>query len=130
MELNLFEKMGSKGTFVDNFIKELGKYFINLTNDKKDIKEDMDDKKSILEEYDLFEKKKIFLDNKSRNGNPLAWVMDDQSVCLSEDGDGGACFISEINLPRNAKVGQVYEKVNNKYVLNRKITDELNMMQN
>ena len=36
--------------------------------------------------------------------------MDDKSVCLSEHGDGGPYFINEIDLPKDAKTGEVYEK--------------------
>ena len=78
-----------------------------------------------LEEYNLYERRKIFLDNKSRKGNDLAWIMDEKSVCLSEHGDGGPYAISEIDLPQNAKVGEVYEKVNGKYIYNSDITAKL-----
>lgn len=69
--------------------------------------------------------KNIFLDNKSRKGNDLAWVMDEHSVCISENGDGGPFSISEIDLPSNAKIGEVYEKVDGKYIYNDDITIEL-----
>ena len=85
---------------------------------------------NVLEEYNLYEKKKIYLDNKSKRGNDLAWVMDDNSVCISEHGDGGPYFMDEINLPRNAKVGEVYEKIDGKYVYNEKITEEINKIEN
>ena len=52
--------------------------------------------------------------------------MDDNSIYISEYGDGGPSFISEIDLPQNAKVGDVYEKIGNKYVYNPNITKELN----
>lgn len=52
--------------------------------------------------------------------------MDNNSVCISEHGDGGPSFISETDLPQNAKVGDVYEKIDNKYVYNPDITMELN----
>ena len=48
--------------------------------------------------------------------------MDENSVCISEHGDGGPFFINEIDLPNNAKVGEVYEKVNGEYVYNSEIT--------
>ena len=66
---------------------------------------------NILEEYNLYETKKIFLDNKSWKGNDLAQIMDDKSVCLSEHGDGGPYFINVIDLPKDAKTGEVYEKI-------------------
>ena len=56
-----------------------------------------------LEEYNLYEKRKIFLDNKSRNGNKIAWIIDENSVYISENGDGGIYFISEIDLPKDIK---------------------------
>ena len=74
----------------------------------------------------MYEKKKIFLDNKSRKGNELVWIMDKESVCISENGDGGPINISEINLPNDAKVGEVYEKIDGEYVYNPNITEELN----
>ena len=58
---------------------------------------------NVLDEYDLYEKRKIFLDNKSKKGNDLAWVTDENSVCLSENGEGGSYFISETKLPLNVK---------------------------
>lgn len=79
-----------------------------------------------MDEYNVYEKKKIFLDNKSRKGNELVWIMDDNSVCISEDGDGGPISISEIALPNDAKVGEVYEKVDEKYIYNQELTTELN----
>ena len=76
--------------------------------------------------YNLYEKKKVFLDNKTRNGNDLAWVMDDNSVCISKNGDGGPCFISGVSLPPNIEVGQVYENIDGQYIYNPVITDEIN----
>ena len=78
-----------------------------------------------MDEYNRFEKKKIFLDNTSRKANKLAWIMDDQSVCLSENGDGGPISIDEISLPVDAKVGEVYEMVNGEFVYNPDITNTL-----
>ena len=80
----------------------------------------------VLKEYNLFEKKKVFLDNKSRRGNDFAWITDENSACISENGDGGPYFISETDLPPNVKVGEVYEKINGKYVYNDEVTKELN----
>lgn len=125
MGLNLFEKGKSKETFVDSFVKELGKYLKDLTNEKNNMKEDIKDKNPILEEYDIFEKKKIFLDNKSKNGNPLAWVIDEDSICISEDGDGGATSIDDIKLPKERNVGEVYEKIRDKYILNKGLTNQI-----
>ena len=78
-----------------------------------------------VHEYEVYERKKLFLDNKSKNGNDLAWVMDENSVCISEDGDGGPIAISQIKLPNNATVGDVYEKVAGYYMYNETLTYEL-----
>lgn len=51
--------------------------------------------------------------------------MDDKSVCISEHGDGGPYAISDIDLPKNAKVGDVYEKIDGKYTYNPNITTKL-----
>ena len=63
----------------------------------------MDEKEEVLNDYNLYEKRKIFLDNKSRHGNTLAWITDENSVYISEHGDGGPYFIYEIDLPQNVK---------------------------
>ena len=51
---------------------------------------------------------------------------DEKSACISEHGDGGPYFLSETDLPQNVKVGEVYEKINGKYVYNDEVTKELN----
>ena len=51
--------------------------------------------------------------------------MDENSVCISEDGDGGIISIGEITLPNNAKVGEVYEKIDGKYIYNFDMTAKL-----
>lgn len=86
------------------------------------INENKNNQTKEIDEYDLYEKKKIFLDNKTRNGNDLAWIMDDNSVCVSENGDGGPVSIDEVDLPVDRKVGEVYEKVDGRYVYNSEIT--------
>ena len=55
--------------------------------------------------------------------------MDDKSVCLSEHGDGGPYFINEIDLPKDAKTGEVYEKIDGKFIYNATITEELNKIE-
>ena len=100
MNLNLFENRKNNNNFVEKFIDEL-KNSLEKTM-KRD--ENMKDENNDLEEYNLFEKRKIFLDNESRKGNALAWITDENSVCISENGDGGLCSISEIDLPQNVKV--------------------------
>lgn len=122
MDLNLFENKKIGNDFIDKFIEELKNALNNTISEKKNRNKTSNE----LEQYNIYEKKKIFLDNKSRNSNDLAWVMDNNSVCISEDGDGGPISISEIDLPENIKVGDVYEKVDEKYVYNPDITIELN----
>jgi hypothetical protein len=51
--------------------------------------------------------------------------MDDNSVCISEHGDGGPYFISETDLPKNVKVGKIYENIDGQYVYNSTITEEI-----
>ena len=51
--------------------------------------------------------------------------MDEESVCISEHGDGGPYGISDIDLPKNAKVGEVYEKIDGEYVYNSDVTAKL-----
>ena len=78
-----------------------------------------------MEEYNIYERRKIFLDNKSAKGNNFAWIMDEDSVCLSEHGEGGPYAISDIDLPQSTKIGEVYEKIDGKYVYNPDITAKL-----
>lgn len=122
MDLNLFDNKIKENNFINKFIEELKSALSNTIGDNQNRSE----KNKELDEYNIYEKKKIFLDNKSRKGNQLAWVMDNDSVCISEDGDGGPISISEIDLPKNIKVGEVYEKTDEKYVYNPDITMELN----
>lgn len=122
MDLNLFENKKIGNDFIDNFIEELKSALCNTESKNKNRNE----KSNALDEYNIYEKKKMFLDNKSRRSNELAWVMDNNSVCISEDGDGGPISISEIDLPNDVKVGEVYEKVDEKYIYNSEITIELN----
>lgn len=119
MDLNLFENKEIHHNFIDNFIKELTKAVEGFMNKSQN------GKNNELDEYNLYEKKKIFLDNKSRSGNSLAWVMDENSVCISENGDGGPISIDEINLPQSRTVGEVYEKVDGKYVYSSQITKKI-----
>ncbi len=125
MDLNLFENRArEKGNTnpIEKFMEELKKALANFENRNQNNLQES----NVLEEYNLFEKRKVFLDNKSRHSNDLAWITDENSVCVSEHGDGGPYAISEINLPDNAKIGEVYEKVNGTYVYNDNITKELN----
>lgn len=144
MDLNLFDNRKISNDFqnknkdlINSFIGELKNALKNMMNEdrnmnkKRDITEEhnMNETNNELDEYNLYEKKKIYLDNISRKGNELAWVMDNNSVCISEHGDGGPYFISEIDLPQNAKVDEVYEKINGKYVYNPNITQEINKIE-
>lgn len=141
LDLNLFDNKKINNDFqnknndlINAFIGELKNVLKNMMNEgrnmnkKKDIPEghNLNEENNVLEEYNLYEKKKIFLDNKTKWGNNLAWVMDDNSVCLSENGDGGPYFIAEVDIPKDAKVGEVYEKIDGKYVYNSEITEEMN----
>ena len=123
MDLNLFEnRERDNSSFIDNFLDELKNALKKFENkNQNDILEN-----NVLEEYNLYEKKKIFLDNKSWKGNDFAWITDEKSVCISEHGGGGPYAISEIDLPPDVKVGEVYEKINGKYVYNDDVTRELN----
>lgn len=140
LNLNLFNNRNINNNFLNQnnnlinaFIEELENALKNIMGESRNINEkivveecNMDGENNVLEEYNLYEKKKIFLDNKSKRGNDFAWIMDDKSVCISEHGNGGPYFIDEIDLPQNAKVGEVYEKINGQYVYNSKITEEIN----
>ena len=100
MDLNLFEDRKDSNNFVERFIKELKNSIEKMIKREENMKNNNND----LDEYNLFEKRKIFLDNKSRNTNDLAWITDENSVYISENGDGGIYFISEIDLPQSINV--------------------------
>lgn len=144
LDLNLFnnrnisnELTNKNNDFINTFIEELKNALKNIMNEgigmnqKKNISNEpnSNEKNDVMEEYNLYETRKIFLDNKSWKGNDFAWVMDDKSVCLSEHGDGGPYSITDIDLPKDAKVGEVYEKIDGKYVYNEAITEELNKIE-
>ena len=119
MDLNLFEnKEKDNSSFIDKFLEELKKFENKNQNNVQET--------NTLQEYNLYEKKKTFLDNKSRKGNDFAWIIDENSACISEHGDGGPYFLTETNLPQNVKIGEVYEKINGEYVYNAEVTKELN----
>ena len=145
MNLDLFNnkhidnKISNKNNNLINiFIEELKDALKNIMNEgigmkqKKNISDgpNLNEENDVLESYNLYEKRKIFLDNKSWKGNDFAWIMDDKSVCISEHGDGGPYFIDEIDLPKNAKAGEVYEKIKGKYVYNAAITEEIYKIEN
>jgi len=110
------------GVFINKFIEELRSKLKIMQSQGEGMKKQDNE----LDEYNLYEKKKVFLDNKSRNGNSLAWVMDKDSVCTSEAGDGGPISINEMELVQDVEVGKVYEKIDGKYIYNDEITKELN----
>ena len=138
MDLNLFnnKEIGNNKNddFINTFIEELKNVLKNIMNEgrnmnqKKNISDEpnSNEENDVMEEYNLYETRKVFLDNKSWKGSDFAWVMDDKSVCLSEHGDGGPYSITDIDLPKDAKVGEVYEKIDGKYVYNAEITEEIN----
>ena len=121
LDLDLFEHDKIKRENIYSVISKIKNIFKNTKN----VRESMSKNNNHLDEFELYEKKKLFLDNKSRKGNPLAWVMDENSVCISEEGDGGPILITDIKLPSDASVGQVYEKTMKGYVYNQELTVEL-----
>lgn len=123
MDLNLFDRRNDKSnnSFIKEFIEELKNALENTINKRQNKNEES----NVMEEYNRYERRKVFLDNKSWKGNDFAWVMDEGSVCISEHGDGGPYAISDIDLPKNANVGDVYEKVDGKYIYNSDITSKL-----
>ena len=120
MNLNLFENKKFEDGFINKFIEELKSVLNNSFSNN------VNEENVVLDEYNLYERKKNVLDNISRNGNDLAWIMDDNSVCISENGDGGPVSISELDLPDGVHAGEVYEKVDGEYVYNSDIMMELN----
>ena len=123
MNLNLFEnREKDNSSFINKFLEELKSALKKFENtNQNNIQES-----NTLDEYNLYEKKKVFLDNISRKGNELAWVMDENSVCISVNGDGGTYLLTETDLQQDVKIGGVYEKINSEYVYNDEITKELN----
>ncbi len=123
MNLNLFEnREKDNSSFINKFLEELKSALKKFENtNQNNIQES-----NTLDEYNLYEKKKVFLDNISRKGNELAWVMDENSVYISVNGDGGPYLLTETDLQQDVKIGGVYEKINSEYVYNDEITKELN----
>ena len=73
MDLNLFDNKRNENSFIDKFMEELKSALNNTISEKQNRKETNNE----LDQYDIYEKKKIFLDNKSRYGNDFAWITDD-----------------------------------------------------
>lgn len=121
MDLNLFENRKTEDNFISKFIEELKNALENTISQKQNRKEES----NVMNEYNRYERRKIFLDNKSKNGNEFAWVMDEGSVCISENGDGGPISIGEILLQNDANVGEVYEKIDGEYIYNPDVTNKL-----
>lgn len=123
MNLNLFEnREKDNSSFINKFLEELKSALKKFENtNQNNIQES-----NTLDEYNLYEKKKIFLDNISKRGNELAWVMDENSVCISANGEGGPYLLTETDLQQDVKAGEVYEKINSEYVYNDEITKKLN----
>lgn len=65
-----------------------------------------DDKQNINDEYDLYEKRQIFLDNVNiKSGNDILWIRDKDTVCLSKDRDNMIYYPEEVkDLPQSSKV--------------------------
>lgn len=130
LNLGLFDSRNNNNDFINKFIVELKNALKNMNVEEKNMNKkyqehNLKEINNAIEEYNLYEKKKMYLDNKTKWGNNLAWIMDENSVCISEHGDGGPFSIKEINLPQNAEVGEVYEEVNGKYIYNSEITKEI-----
>ncbi len=123
MDLNLFDRKNdnSNNNFIKEFIEDLKNALENTINKMQN----KNVESNIMEEYNRYERRKVFLDNQSWKGNNFAWVMDEGSVCISKDGEGGPYAISDIDLPKNAKIGEVYEKIDGKYIYNSDITAKL-----
>lgn len=121
MDLNLFGNKKTEDNFINKFIEELK----SVLENKRGKNQNEEEKSNVVDEYDRYERKKLFLDNKSRKSNELAWVMDENSVCLSSNGDGGPISITEVDLPPNYNVGDVFENVDGVFVFNSSLTSEL-----
>ena len=121
MDLNIFErnKNNSNG-FIKEFIRDLKNALKNMMDEGKG----MNENDKVLEEYNLYERRKNFLDNKSWKGNGYAWAIPKYGKNTANS-DGGPCSIFEIDLPKNAKVGEVYEKIDGKYIYNFDMTAKL-----
>ena len=137
MNLDLFNNnANTNDNFITKFIEELRETLENIMNVSKNedkninvtTEEEKTDELTVDEEYNLYEKRKIYLDNISHKGNDVIWYMDEDVICVSEHGDGGLYGINEVDfkLPENAKAGEVYEKINDEYVLNTELTIALN----
>lgn len=85
MDLNLFNNKeisnNKNNDFINTFIEELKNALKNVMNEgigmnqKKNIS---NEENNVMEEYNLYETRKVFLDNKSWKGNDFAWVIDDK----------------------------------------------------
>lgn len=82
---------------------------------------------NINDEYNLYEKKQIFLDNENiKKGNDIFWIRDEDTVCVSKDRDNRTYYLEEIeDLPKSVQVGDVYEKIDGKYVFNKELTERV-----
>ena len=82
-------------------IEELKNALENTINKIQNKNEDS----NVMEEYNRYERRKVFFDNQSWKGNDFAWVMDEGSVCISEHGDGGA---TDLRLMPQTSTKEVY----------------------
>jgi len=68
LDLNLFEnRERNNNNFIDKFLEELKNMLRKFENKNQNNIQEND----VLKEYNLFEKKKVFLDNKSRRDNVM-----------------------------------------------------------
>ena len=128
MNLDLFNNnANTNDNFITKFIEELKETLENTINVTKNESTNTNEL-TVEEEYNLYEKRKIYLDNVSYKGNDVIWYMEEDIICVSEHGDGGLYGINEVDfeLPKNAKAGEVYEKIDGEYVLNTELTIALN----
>ena len=136
MNLGLFDnrRNNNKNEVTNKFIEELKNSLKNMENEEINHENNdfnnISETSNVLDEYDLYEKKKIYLDNQTRNGNNLVWILDENSVCISKHGDGGTISINnlELPLPNDATIGEVYEEIDGQYIYNEEITEQIKCM--
>lgn len=76
----------------------------NTNNSKNNLNKS--NESNINDEYNLYEKRQIFLDNENiKKGNDIFWIRDKDTVCVSKDRDNRTYYPKEIeDLPKSAKV--------------------------
>ena len=71
MDLNLFENRKTEDNFINKFIEELKNALENTISQKQNRKEES----NVMDEYNRYERRKIFLANKSKNGNGIGMYL-------------------------------------------------------